>query len=98
MIKDLVQWKYDRETSQYLAFCLLIVAFIFLTPNRWFEKREQLATKTARVIVQASDLPAGRQDIERTVRTLSGDPNAEVLEVRERTDAAGKLYYDIDIR
>ncbi len=35
--KDFIRWKFDRETSQYLIFCLLIVAFIFLTPQSWFD-------------------------------------------------------------
>lgn len=51
-IKKLILWEYSRETSVYVIFCLLIVAFIFLTPKSWFEKRERLATYMSRSFVQ----------------------------------------------
>lgn len=47
-------WDFDRETSQYLFFCLLIVAFIFLTPKSWFEN-DRGATQTQRGAVQPSE-------------------------------------------
>ncbi len=53
-IKKLILWEYSRETSVYVIFCLLIVAFIFLTPKAWFEKRERLATQTTTPFVQES--------------------------------------------
>lgn len=53
-IKKLILWEYSRETSVYVIFCLLIVAFIFLTPKSWFEKRERLATHMTRSFVQDS--------------------------------------------
>ncbi len=48
-IRKFVQWQHQRGTWQYDVFCLLIIAFIFLTPKAWFEKRERLATQTARL-------------------------------------------------
>ena len=56
-MKNFVQWNYERGTWQYDVFCLLIIAFIFLTPKTWFDKRERLATQTARLAVKATDLP-----------------------------------------
>ena len=56
-MKNFIQWNYERGTWQYDVFCLLIIAFIFLTPKEWFDKRERLATQTARLIVKAVDLP-----------------------------------------
>ncbi|MBC7898654.1 MAG: hypothetical protein H7070_01255 [Saprospiraceae bacterium] len=52
LIRKFVMWNFDRETSQYLIFCLLIVSFIFLTPKAWFNKPERPATQTQRVVVQ----------------------------------------------
>lgn len=98
IIRKFVFWSYSRETSQYLIFCLLIVAFIFLTPKVWFEKKEKLATRTSRLIVKASDLSGERSDLERRVRELSGNPRAEVLEMYERRDSRGEAYYVIDIK
>ena len=56
-MKNFIQWNYERGTWQYDIFCLLIIAFIFLTPKTWFDKRERLATQTASLVVKATDLP-----------------------------------------
>ena len=45
-------WDFDRGTWQYDVFCLLIIAFIFLSPKSWFEKAEKLATQAAVSIVR----------------------------------------------
>lgn len=97
-LKDLVLWKYDRETSQYLIFCLLIVAFIFLTPNGWFEKREQLATQTSRLIVQSQDFPPEQGELEKRVKELSGQPDAVIIAMRKKTNARGETFYEVDFR
>ena len=97
-LKNLILWSYSRETSVYVVFCLLIVAFIFLTPKSWFDKREKLATQTSRLIVQPSDFSSDRTVLERRVRELSGDPNAEIVEVREKRNGRGEVVYEIDIR
>ena len=57
LMKNFIQWNYERGTWQYDVFCLLIIAFIFLTPKAWFDKRERLATQTARLVVKATVLP-----------------------------------------
>ena len=46
MIKNIVWWAYERASWQWDVLCLLILAFIFLTPKEWFEKRERLTTQT----------------------------------------------------
>jgi hypothetical protein len=51
-IRNLIQWNHERGTWQYDIFCLLIIAFIFLTPKAWFDKREPLATQTAAIVVE----------------------------------------------
>ena len=44
-MKRVIMWNYERGTWQYDVFCLLIIAFIFLTPKDWFHKIETPATK-----------------------------------------------------
>ena len=97
-LKKFILWQYDRESSQYLIFCLLIVAFIFLTPKAWFEKKERLATQTARLIVKAQDFSLEKSEMEKRVRELSGNPNAEILDFHERRDSYGNTFYEIEIR
>lgn len=91
-------WSYSRETSVYVIFCLLIVAFIFLTPKSWFDKRERLATQTSRLIVQSSDFSSEKSILEKRVRELSGDPEAIVVDWRKKTNERGETVYEIDIR
>lgn len=37
IFKRLLLWGYARNTWQYDVLCACILAFIFLTPQRWFE-------------------------------------------------------------
>ena len=97
-IRNFVLWNHERGTWQYDIFCLLIIAFIFLTPKAWFEKRERLATQTARLIVKAQGFSLEKSEMEKRIRELSGNENAEVLEWRERKNANGETFYEIDIR
>ena len=98
LIKKFILWNYDRETTIYLVFCLLIVAFIFLTPKTWFDGREKLATQTSRLIVKAKDFSPEQSEREKRVREISGNPNAQIVDWRERRNADGELIYEIEIR
>jgi hypothetical protein len=97
-VKRLILWSYSRETSVYVIFCLLIVAFIFLTPKEWFNRKESVATQTSRLIVKQSDFSPDRSILERRVRELSGNPQAEIIEWRKRQTNGGETVYEIDIR
>jgi len=97
-IKNFILWNHERGTWQYDVFCLLIIAFIFLTPKAWFEKRERLATQTARLIVKAQDFSLDKQEMQKRVRELSGNPNAEILDLHEKQDLSGYTFYEIEIR
>lgn len=98
VFKNLILWNYGRETTIYVLFCLLIVAFIFLTPREWFNSREKLATKTSRVIVQAEDFSPDTAIFSKRVKELSGDPNAEIVGINEKKNSAGDTIYEVDIR
>ena len=97
-IKNFILWNHERGTWQYDLFCLLIVAFIFLTPKAWFEKRERLATQTARLIVKAQDFSLEKTEMQKQVRELSGNENAEILNWHEKKNADGEVFYEIEIR
>ena len=97
-IKNIILWRYQRGTWQYDVLCLLIILFIFLTPKSWFDKREKFATQTSRLIVKAKDFSPEKNDLEKRVKELSGNPNAEIVEWRERKNAYGETVYEIDIR
>ncbi|MGD9589934.1 MAG: hypothetical protein AB7Q37_16325 [Pyrinomonadaceae bacterium] len=98
LLKKFILWSYSRETSVYVIFCLLIVAFIFLTPKSWFDKREPAATRTSRLIVKERDFSQDRAVLESRVREMSGLKDAEILETREKRSDSGEVYYEIDIK
>lgn len=97
-MKSFILWNYERGSWQYDVFCLLIVAFIFLTPKAWFEKRERLATQTTRIIVKAEDIPLDAVRMNERIKELSGNPNAEITDFHETHDALGNKFYEIDIK
>lgn len=96
--KRFILWDFSRETSVYVIFCLLIVAFIFLTPKSWFDKKERLATQTSRLIVQASEFSSEKGILEKRVREISGDPDAVVLDWRKKMNEKGETVYEVEIR
>ena len=98
VLKKLILWSYSRETSVYVIFCLLIVAFIFLTPKEWFNRQDSLATQTSRLIVKQSDFSPDKPVLEQRIRALSGNPAAEVVDWRKRETPDGETVYEIDIR
>ncbi|MER3429552.1 MAG: hypothetical protein C4325_08030 [Blastocatellia bacterium] len=97
-LKRIIFWDYSRETSVYVVFCLLIVAFIFLTPKSWFDRRERPTSTATRVILKSSDFPGGRSEIERDIRELTGNPNAIIVDFRETTTGSGEKIFIIDVR
>ena len=62
MLKDIIQWNYERGSWQYDIFCLMIIAFIFLTPKAWFDKREIGATRAPQTVVKIEDSRASSND------------------------------------
>lgn len=78
--------------------CLAIVIFIFLTPKAWFEKSEKLATQPEKIIVQAGDLSPDKDAMEKRVREVTGRNDAKVIGFTEKSDEAGRKYYEIIIR
>jgi hypothetical protein len=54
-MKNIINWSYGRGSWQYEILCLLILAFIFLTPKSWFVTVATFATQTAAVVVEQGD-------------------------------------------
>ena len=98
MIKDIILWKYERASWQWDLLCFLIILFIFLTPKQWFDRKETLATQTSRLIVKAADFSPEGNELEKLVRRETGNPNAEIIKLNERTDAGGEVFYEIEVR
>ena len=54
-MRGIINWKYERASWQWDLLCVLIMAFIFLTPKEWFNNQRTLATQTSAVVVQSED-------------------------------------------
>jgi hypothetical protein len=102
-IKRIFFWRYDRTTWQYDVLCVLILAFIFLTPKSWFQYSELRTSSGHPSGLMRLYLPVdgaiNRDDIEQRVRTLTGRPNARVTIVDPKVDAQGRtVAVEVDIQ
>ena len=106
-LKKIFFWNYARNTWQWDLLCVVILIFIFLTPNRWFASSERTAnhlhqSPVARTVVISPQGIANEADtvqIERQVKALTGRDKVEVVAVRKVVDADGKTRsFEVDIR
>ena len=51
-VKSVINWSYERASWQWDVLCLVILCFIFLTPNAWFVSVSNAATQTLTTAVQ----------------------------------------------
>ena len=62
VVKKVILWSYERGSWQYDLLCVIILAFIFLTPGWLFDERvrvsdpQQQTVYAERTYIQASDL------------------------------------------
>jgi hypothetical protein len=79
-IKKIILWSYERGTWQYDVLCLLIIAFIFLTPSSLFQKPTPTPTPTTVIEHQDARKPSPDKDSQATEKKK-----------RESEKADGKL-------
>ncbi len=96
-IKRIVLWDFARASWQWDVLCLLIICFIFLTPKTWYENvKPSIPVRT--LTLSAENYSADKAQLETEVRSLSGDPQAEILGSRKMVKEDGQIVYEIDIR
>ena len=62
-LKKILFWSYERGSWQYDVMCVLILAFIFLSPNRIFQTRASAAPP---IIVRSADIgPFNENNLDR---------------------------------
>ena len=107
VLRKLFFWNYARNTWQWDGLCVVILIFIFLTPKSWFENSERRgylahqtsAASTVLVGPEHIDSTTDKGQIERVVRSLTGRPSVQVLQVRKVVDKDGITRgYEVDIR
>jgi hypothetical protein len=113
-IKKLFFWGYARNTWQYDVLCALILAFIFLTPQSWFDEGSGLKSRpsgepaegavhqrpvASKLVFAVTDNFPAQTELERRVRAVTGRADTKVINVEPRRDASGKIVaYEVDIR
>ncbi len=78
MLKDIIFWKYERASWQWDVLCLLILAFIFMTPKTWFDGRGKLATQMALMVVKADDFSISKAIDEKRIEKSNAIENAAI--------------------
>ena len=91
-LKKILFWSYERGSWQYDVMCVLILAFIFLSPNHFFQSR----VSAAPVIVRAVEIgPISANDLERTIQDYLARKGYAVSISRIETaeDSSGETNY-----
>jgi len=106
-LKKIFFWNYARNTWQWDLLCVVILIFIFLTPQRWFDGSERLRNTAhqrpdAQTVLLSAQVVGNEPDkgqIEQQVKTLTGRSKVEVLDVRKVVDSDGRTTsFEVDIR
>ena len=108
--KRVIFWSYGRTTWQYDVLCVLILAFVFLTPKGWFEWGE-LACAPAhqngfgaaqklliRTTGAASTAQPDSHELERCARRITGESSLRIKGWREMRSTDGRtVAFEVDI-
>ena len=108
VIKNIVLWSYGRATWQYDVLCVLILAFVFLTPKSWFDGgkpaggalHQNSSVGAEKLLLRPEILGKNpdQQEIERGVRVATKESGARVTGWRELRDSTGRVAaYEVDI-
>jgi hypothetical protein len=91
-LKKILFWSYERGSWQYDIMCVLILAFIFLSPNRIFQSRVSPAPITVRAaeigLVDATNLEQAITDyLARQGHAVS------ISRIEKAEDSSGETNY-----
>lgn len=91
-LKKVLFWSYERGSWQYDVMCVLILAFIFLSPNHIFQSRVSAAPVTVR---GAEIGPIDPSDLERAIADYLARKGHAVSISRIETaeDSSGETNY-----
>jgi hypothetical protein len=107
VLKKMFFWNYARNTWQWDALCVLILIFIFLTPQRWFQNGEPQgqflhqnpAAATLLVPAEVVGNTEDKEQLQQYIRRYRGRENSQVVNIRRQTGPDGKTVgYEVDIR
>lgn len=91
-LKKILFWSYERGSLQYDLMCVLILAFIFLSPNRVFQSR---ASATP-LIVRGADIgPVEPNSLERSIKSYLERQGyaVNISRIEQGEDSSGDVTY-----
>jgi len=91
-LKKILFWSYERGSWQYDIMCVLILAFIFLSPNRIFQSR----VSAAPVIVRGGDIgPVDPANLEQAIRVYLDRQghSVNISRIEKAEDSSGETNY-----
>ena len=106
-LKKIFFWNYARNTWQWDLLCVVILIFIFLTPNRWFwsgepGQRTVHQSPVVKTLVLTPEVVGSEEDkgqIGQRIEALTGRKDVKVLEVRPMRDVEGRIRsFEVDIQ
>ena len=92
-LKKILFWSYERGSLQYDLMCVLILAFIFLSPNRMFQSRVSAAPP---LIVRGAELgPVEPYNLDRAIQDYLERRGyaVSVSRIEKAEDSAGETNY-----
>ena len=92
-LKKILFWSYERGSLQYDLMCVLILAFIFLSPNRIFQRR---ASAAPTLIVPSAEIgPVDPMNLERAIQDYLNRMGhaVNVSRIEIAGDATGETNY-----
>lgn len=91
-LKKILFWSYERGSWQYDFMCVLILAFIFLFPNRFLQTR----ISGAPVIVRAAEIgPVDSANLDEAIRNYlrRQGHSVEISRIEKADDSSGETNY-----
>lgn len=55
ILKNVINWNYERASWQWDLLCVLILCFIFLTPKEWFNTSSLAANQSPTAAVKVGN-------------------------------------------
>jgi hypothetical protein len=97
--KKILFWSYDRGSWQYDVMCVLILAFIFLSPNKIFRGRAT-ASQPPLIVRSAEIGPVEPNNLERAIQDYlkRKGHSASISRVEKADDASGETSYVVYLR
>jgi hypothetical protein len=98
-LKKTLFWSYDRGSWQYDVMCVLILAFIFFMPNRFFHSKAQTSAERAATRISVSSEEIGVVAAEQLEHALEAylsrklGRTVNVLRVERVTAESGQISY-----